>query len=96
MTTNAPYHLPTEAGEVRCSRAGGCGCYAAFDLNQHLASAFNPLQFIDQIEARTFRWLTARVRALESDCSVGSVRGDVAANGLKAGRPTCQALDRSP
>ena len=25
-------HLPAEAGEARCSRSGGCGCYAAFWL----------------------------------------------------------------
>src|SRR6478672_7844825 len=26
---NASHHLPTEAGEARCSRSGACGCYAS-------------------------------------------------------------------
>ena len=30
---NVPHHLPAEASEVRCSRLGACGCYAAFALS---------------------------------------------------------------
>ena len=26
---NAPHHLPAEAGAVRCSRSGACGCWAS-------------------------------------------------------------------
>src|SRR5581483_390881 len=27
--SNAPHHLPAEAGEARCSRSGACGCWTA-------------------------------------------------------------------
>lgn len=31
---NAPHHLPAEAGEVRCSRSGACGCWASRRLQK--------------------------------------------------------------
>ena len=40
MPHNAPHHLRAEAGEARCSRSGGCGCYAAFWLTQPLVVHF--------------------------------------------------------